>query len=453
MPKVLIIDDNEAVCTALQVLLDLHEIDSVFALSPEEGLALARRESFGVILQDMNFSNDSTSGEEGVNLFRDLRAIDPQAPILLMTAWTHLETAVKLVKEGANDYLGKPWDDEKLVAELKHLLAMRATSLGDGDADLPESGRLCGMVYADPATRRLVAMALQVAKSDVPVLITGPNGSGKEVLAQIIQENSPRRGKPFVKVNAGGLPSDLLESELFGVEPGAFTGAAKRRVGRFDEAHQGTLFLDEIGNLPLNGQIKLLRVLQTGEYSMLGSNRVRHADVRIISATNADLGQAIRDGSFREDLYFRLNVVELRLPALAERPGDILPLAHHFLKTLPGGADKRLGPDAEAALTAHAWPGNVRELRNLLQRALLISPNKLLTALDLGLDSGDSSRPISEERGENHPFEHERARVASALREANGNVSRAADLLGLSRQALYRRMAKHGIVWERRPKG
>ncbi len=445
MLPVLIIDDNDAICTALQVLLDVHEIPCLTASSPAQGLARAREQVFGVIIQDMNFSEDSTSGEEGIRLFRDLRTLDPHVPILLVTAWTSLEAAVRLVKEGAHDYLGKPWDDERLVDEVKELLAFRQRQV-KGSA-VTENTELAGLVYADPVMDRVVSTALQVAFSGVPVLITGPNGSGKEVLAHLIQANSSRARKSFVKVNAGGLPNELLESELFGAEAGAFTGAQRRRIGRFEEAHGGTLFLDEIGNLSMDGQMKLLRVLQSGEFSRLGSNRVIETDVRVISATNTDLVAAIRSGTFRQDLYFRLNVVELHVPALVDRPGDIPPLTRHFLNILNGPEPKPLGPGVEQALLAYSWPGNVRELHNRLQRALLVSRGPEILPVDLGLEMSSAKTGVAET---GNGIGEKRA-VRQALEEAHGNISKAASSLGISRQALYRRMDKYGIVWERRP--
>ena len=477
MAKVLIVDDQGAVRTALEVLFQIHGLETLSADNPKKALDLVANDDVGVVIQDMNFTLDTTSGHEGIALFREIRRIDPDLPVLLMTAWTSLETAIELVKEGAADYLKKPWDDAKLVLSVQNLLRMyelrrentRLRSKTEREkGTLAESHDLSGLVYASAEMHALVTMSLQVARSDVPVLITGPNGSGKERVAHIVQKNSRRRDKPFVEVNAGGLPDQLLEAELFGAEAGAFTGAAKLRVGRFEAANGGTLFLDEIGNLSASGQMRLLRVLQTGEFERLGSNTTRKVDVRILSATNADLPRAIKEGRFREDLYFRLNVIELAVPALCERLDDVLPLARHFIaihaETEPRPA---LGRSAEAALLRHDWPGNVRELENRMRRALLIAKNGVIEATDLGLDAAgsrasstaepatSSRRPTAESGppAEGSPADDaDRARVEEALRRANGVVSRAAAELGMSRQALYRRMERLGLALERRIK-
>ncbi|MBN8728225.1 MAG: sigma-54-dependent Fis family transcriptional regulator [Xanthomonadales bacterium] len=445
MRTILVIDDNPAVGTALDLLFGLRDIRTLVAGSPEEGLEVLRREAVGLVIQDMNFSADTTSGQEGVELFRAIRGRHPDLPIVLLTAWTSLETAVDLVRAGAADYLAKPWDDQKLLATAENLLELSEATheVRRARAEfrrrrqvLEERYDLRGLVFAAPETLRVVELACQVARADVPVLITGPNGAGKERIAEIVQANSSVREGPFVTVNCGALPSELIEAELFGAEPGAYTGAAsKAREGRFEMADGGTLFLDEIGNLPLAGQAKLLRVLESGQFERLGSSRTRQVKVRVISATNADLAAMIREGRFREDLYYRLNVIELRLPPLAERREDVLPLARHFLD---GAAE--LDEDAARALAAHAWPGNVRELKNALQRAALLCRDGTISAGDLGLPVVRGSTP----RPPPAP-EPDRAAIEAALAEAHGNVSHAAAALGLSRQALYRRMEKMGI--------
>ncbi len=445
MRTVLVIDDNPAVGTALDLLLSLREIRTVVAHSPEAGLAALAREDIDLVIQDMNFTADTTSGEEGVALFRAIRAEHADLPIMLLTAWTRLETAVELVKAGAADYLAKPWDDHKLLATVENLLELsEATREVSRVRDerrrrrkaLDEKYDLRGLVFASPATLRVVELAAQVARADIPVLITGPNGAGKERIAEIVQANSAVKSGPFVTVNCGALPSELIEAELFGAEAGAYTGATnKPREGRFEVADGGTLFLDEIGNLPLAGQAKLLRVLESGQFERLGSSRTRQVKVRVISATNADLPAMIRDGRFREDLYYRLNVIELRLPPLAERSEDIVPLAEHFL-----AGQAQFDEGARTALARHTWPGNVRELKNAIQRAALLCQDGVITATDLGLAAlrGGNGRVASE-------AEPDREAIEAALKSARGVISQAASDLGLSRQALYRRMEKMGI--------
>jgi DNA-binding NtrC family response regulator len=467
--KVLVADDQPAVCTALEVLFDLAGMPTLVARTPEEVLELVTREDIGVVVQDMNFRRDATSGEDGVRLMRAIRQLDPEVPILLMTAFTSLEMAVQLVKEGASDYIAKPWNDDKLVATVRNLMRMRELSqhsarlsaqASRARRELAERFDLCGLVYTSAAMHEVVSLAVRVAGADAPVLILGPNGSGKERLAAIVRANSRRRDKPFVTVNAGGLPDQLLEAELFGAEAGAFTGATKTRVGRFEDADGGTLFLDEIGNLSLNGQMKLLRVLQTGEYQRLGSNVMRRSNVRVVSATNADLGRMIAQGTFREDLYFRLNVIELAIPPLRDRPDDIVPLAEHFLSAQPHeGPRPKLSAEATQAMLDHEWPGNVRELENRIQRALLVGRGAELSPEDLGLvaTGRPTSPPATPAPAAAPPpldadDQRERADLERALVDARGVVSKAAALLGVSRQALYRRMERLGIELERRPK-
>lgn len=443
MSTILVIDDNPAVGTALEVLFSLHDIATLQARTPEDGLSLLDTEQVDLVVQDMNFTRDTTSGEEGEALFGAIRARHPDLPVILLTAWTHLETAVNLTKAGAADYLAKPWDDAKLLATVNNLLELSETRRElDRRRERERRGReqlaarydLRGLVFADPASERVVALACQVARSELPVLITGPNGAGKEKIAEILQANSPVRGKPFVTLNCGAIPADLIEAELFGAEAGAYTGANKAREGKFEAADGGTLFLDEIGNLPLAGQMKLLRVLETGRFERLGSNRERQVKVRVISATNADLPAMIRDGSFREDLYYRLNAIELALPPLAERPGDILPLAELFR----GDDGKPFSEAARSALLRHPWPGNVRELRNVVQRAALLATGPRIEAGDLALPRAPMPRAAG-------PDEPDRARIEQALQRAHGVIAQAAAELGLSRQALYRRMDRLDI--------
>jgi DNA-binding NtrC family response regulator len=444
MRTVLIIDDNPAVGEALSLLLSLRDVHTVVALTPDDGLAALARENVDVVIQDMNFSADTTSGEEGVALFRAIRDRHADLPVVLLTAWTHLETAVELVKAGAADYLAKPWDDAKLLATVENLLELSETTreLSRDRHDrrrrrdtVRSSYDLGDIVFASDAMTRTLDLACRVARSDVPVLVTGPNGSGKERIAAIVHANSPVRAGPFVAVNCGALPGELIEAELFGAEAGAYTGANKSREGRFQMADGGTLFLDEIGNLPLSGQVKLLRVIESGQFERLGSNRAHKVKVRIVSATNADLKAMIRAGTFREDLYYRLNVIEVNVPPLTERRDDILPLATHFLD-----ARAELGDAARDALLGYAWPGNVRELKNAIERAALLAGEGPITPELLHLPqqvAGTAARSLDEPS---------REVVEEALAASGGMVSRAAQQLGMSRQALYRRMERYGIA-------
>ncbi|HTY48501.1 MAG TPA: sigma-54 dependent transcriptional regulator [Steroidobacteraceae bacterium] len=445
MRTVLVIDDNPTVGTALALLFGLHEIRTLTAATPEQGLALLAAESPDLVVADMNFSADTTSGEEGAALFRAVRARQPDLPVILLTAWTHLESAVQLVKAGAADYIAKPWDNDKLLASVENLLELSENARERARLQQEQRRRreqlaarydLRGVVFGSAAMLSAVELACRVARADVPVLITGPNGTGKERIAAILHANSAVRGGSFVAVNCGALPADLVEAELFGAEAGAYTGASRARTGRFEAADGGTLFLDEIGNLPLSGQVKLLRVLESGEFEPLGSSRTRRARVRVVSATNADLPEMIRTGRFREDLFYRLNTIEIGLPALAQRADDILPLAEHFL-----GPELRFSEEARRALRRHAWPGNVRELRNAVERARLLAHEGVVQAADLGLPPlKPEARPEAlEEEGPG------RALIEAALQAAGGNVSRAAASLGLSRQALYRRLERLGL--------
>jgi DNA-binding NtrC family response regulator len=448
MRTVLVIDDTPAVGQALELMFRLHDIRTLSALTPEQGLAVLAREAVDLVIADMNFSADTTSGEEGEVLFRAIREPHPDLPVILLTAWTHLESAVRLVKEGAADYVAKPWDNDKLLATVENLLELSESTRNAKRLQRERRARrdrlsqrydLRSAVFESQAMESAVDLACRVARAEVPVLITGPNGAGKERIAEIVHANSSVRGGPFVALNCGAIPSELIEAELFGAEAGAYTGANRARVGRFEAADGGTLFLDEIGNLPLAGQIKLLRVLESGQFEQLGSSRTRQTRARIISATNADLPALIRAGRFREDLFYRLNVIEIVVPSLAERSEDILPLAEHFL-----GPALTLSEEAVTALLAHDWPGNVRELRNSIERAKLLARESIVQCADLNLPAARTPAAQHAVAGrEEEPLSRES--IEASLKAAGGNISRAAHGLGLSRQALYRRMERFGL--------
>ena len=421
MPKVLVIDDNPDILEALDLLLSLHGYQVVTANNKRQAIFIASHQKINLVIQDMNFDHGMTSGEEGKSLFMELRSLQPQLPVILITAWTQLETAIELIKFGAADYLQKPWNDKKLL-ELVNKYCLNTESL-QSTKEIESS-----FIYKSEAMQQLIQDAEKVAQSDINVLITGANGSGKEKLADHVHQHSKRNKAAFIKVNMGAIPQELMEAELFGAEQGAYTGANQARIGRFEAADDGTLFLDEIGNLSLSGQMKLLRVLQTGEFERLGSSKTIKVDVRVLSATNANLNQAVNDGNFREDLLYRLNVVELHLAPLAERQSDIVPLAEFFI-----GTEFCLTESAKSSLLTYNWPGNVRELENACKRAIVFANDKQLTADNFNLNNIEKNTQT------------EKQAIEQALRQHQGTIKHAATALNLSRQALYRRIEKYNI--------
>ena len=441
MRTVLVIDDDAAIVSALRLLFELRDIQTLSADSPQAGLDSLAMSAADLVIADMNFTADTTSGAEGVVLYRAIRDRYPDLPIILLTGWGDFEAAVSLVKAGAADYVTKPWDDAKLLASVENLLELAEIAAAQAERqredlrrrkELTERYTLGGLIFVSDTMQRVVELACRVSRAEAPVLITGPNGSGKERIAEILHANSDVKGGPWVAVNCGALPAELIEAELFGVEAGAFTGAHRTRVGRFEAADGGTIFLDEIGNLPLAGQMKLLRVIEGGKFERVGSNATRAVKVRIISATNADLPSMIREGSFRQDLYYRINVVEIAVPRLAERRADILPIAESLL-----GPAMKLSEGARAALESYPWPGNVRELRNVLERARLLCREALVTAEDLGLPAAIRRARAGDDISKDS--------IEEALKASGGMILYAAQALGLSRQALYRRMDRLGM--------
>lgn len=470
MDKILIVDDTPAVLQALSLLLEIHGYDVVTTTSPEQALQYVNQLRVSLVIQDMNFTGDTTSGEEGKSLFYQMRELNPHLPVILITAWTDLEQAIELVKAGAVDYIAKPWDDQKLVNTIVNLVALGKANKASEKlerqqketVDTQNAADTVGLIYASSAMQRVIDMAVQVSKSDISVLITGANGSGKEKIAEVIQANSPLAKHAFIKINCGALPADLIEAELFGAEAGAYTGANKKRIGLFEAANGGTLFLDEIGNLPYSGQTKLLRVLQTGEFQRLGSSSTIKIHVRVISATNSNLQDAIAAGKFREDLYYRLNVIELQVPPLNQRVDDIMPLVNHFLP------NRKLSLSAEKELIEHVWQGNVRELENTCKRVAVLSPEGVIEANDFAfsekLNIGSASIPASSSdhyssargmresqnlslQNQTPAAELTKDELETAMRKHHGVVAKVARQLGLSRQALYRRLDKLGIAY------
>lgn len=446
--SILVADDHEDVREALRLFLKGEGFDVVTVPTPAAAAEVIEKSDFDVALVDLNYTRDTTSGREGLELVARAQALDPTLPVVVMTAWGTIDSAVEAMRRGARDYVQKPWDNARLLTTLRTQIELAGL--------LRKSRRLEGELAhkhcVDPAPigdsaamREILRLIQKVAPSDASVLVTGEHGTGKEVVARWIHELSGRRQGPFIAVNAGGLSDGVLESELFGHVRGAFTDAKADRIGCFEMADEGTLFLDEIGNMPMGQQAKLLRALQTGEFRPVGSTKVRHATARIVTATNVDLVQEIAKGNFREDLLYRLNTIEVRLPALRERPEDIPLLAEHFLKRRVAQYRKPVrgfSAGALKALTRHPWPGNVRELEHVVERAVLMASGEELTEEDLILKGASTGG----EKLEDFTLEQaEKYLIDRALTRAEGNVSHAAKALGLSRSALYRRLEHFGL--------
>jgi DNA-binding NtrC family response regulator len=446
---ILIADDQRDVLEALRFLLKAEGLPSVQAMHPDAVLETLRKQPVGVVLMDLNYTRDTTSGQEGLDLLERIRAIDSELPVVVMTAWGTIDIAVEAMRRGANDFVEKPWDNARLLSILRNQAALGATRKRaqrlERENEILRGTESGEFVAESAAMGPVIDMIQRVGPTDANVLILGENGTGKGLIADLLQQNSRRADKPLIKVNMGGIAESVFESEMFGHVRGAFTDAKQDRIGRFELADGGTLFLDEVGNIPLSQQPKLLRVLEDGEFERLGSSRTSRADVRLISATNADLTEEVAKGRFRKDLLFRLNTVELRLPALRERREDILPLARRLLTRFGQRYqrdDVRLAPAAERALLGYAWPGNVRELSHVIERAVLMSRAS---------EIGDLDFSFAPTRQNDSELDHltldaaEEMLVRRAMIRAEGNVQRASDLLGLSRAALYRRLEKYGI--------
>jgi DNA-binding NtrC family response regulator len=447
-PRVLIADDQPDVLEALRLLLKGEGYQTRTAHVPAGILALAEREDFDAVLMDMNYTRDTTSGGEGFELIPQLMSLDPTLPVIVMTAWGSVEKAVEAVRRGARDFIEKPWDNTRLLTTLRAQVelgrALRRTRRLENENRMLRRDGVPEMIAESAVMRPVVQLMTRVAPSDANVLISGEHGTGKEVVAQWLHAASGRAGRAFVAVNLGGLSETLFESEMFGHVKGAFTDARADRIGRFETADGGTLLLDEIGTLQPRQQAKLLRVLETGEVERVGASRSRRIDVRILSASNADLAGEVAAGRFREDLLFRLNTIEIRLPPLRDRREDIHALAAHFLArhaTRYRKAITGFDPEAAGVLETHPWPGNVRELDHTIERAVLMAQDTVLRSVDLGLRGAGPSARL-----EDLPLEEvERVLIRKALDRHEGNVSHAAKALGLSRSALYRRLQHHGL--------
>jgi DNA-binding NtrC family response regulator len=448
-PHLLIADDQPDVLEALRLLLKGHAYDVDTVSSPAAALTALERRDYDAMLLDMNFARDTTSGKEGLDLLVTLQSLEPNMPVVVMTAWGTIDNAVEAMRRGARDYVEKPWDNARLISILATQVelgrALRRTQRLETENKLLRRDHLPKMIAESAKMQPILQLMERVGPSDANVLITGEHGTGKELVAQWLHASSARGARSFIAVNMGGLSEGLFESELFGHVKGSFTDAKTDRVGRFELADGGTLFLDEIGTVPLSLQSKLLRVLQTGDVERVGSSKARHVDVRIISATNANLPQEVSESRFREDLLFRLNTIEIHLPALRDRRDDIPALAAYFLRRHATRYRKPMaGFDASAmqVLLGHPWPGNIRELDHAVERAVLMAQGDQVRAADLGLRLAG----VAPARLEDLPLEDvEKMLIQKALSRYDGNVSRAAQALGLSRSALYRRIASHGL--------
>ncbi len=448
-PRVLVADDQRDVLESLRFLLKSEGFEVETATSPRRLLETLKAKDFDVVLIDLNYARDTTSGQEGLDLLRDLRALDEALPVVVMTAWSSVEVAVEAMRRGARDFVEKPWDDNRLIAILRTQTALgRALRRGqrlDAAVEILRGDSRPQLIADAPAMQPILELISRVGPSDANVLLTGENGTGKSLAAQVLHGVSERSSKPLITVNIGGLSESIFESELFGHVKGAFTDAKSDRVGRFELADGGTLMMDEIANVPPSLQTKLLRVLETGEFERVGSSKTRRVDVRIISATNADLDEEVRAGRFRQDLLFRLNTVEIRMPALRNRREDVPTLAACFLERHARRYRKpavRFDEEAMRTLLAHRWPGNVRELSHVVERAVLMSDGEVVQAAHLGLERAESDASRIEEMTLE---EAERLLIKKALERYAGNVSDAAKGLGLSRSALYRRLEKYGL--------
>lgn len=463
---ILIIDDDKAVQRSIALALKQSGYSSAMASSGEEALKLLQKTRFDAVIQDMNFSR-GTSGEEGLHLLDRIQTDVPGLPVVLITAWGSVELAVEGMKRGAADFLLKPWSNEELLRRLqtvmelkKHGFSQVHTVNDDGQHTsttlsrkrLDDEYDFTGIIGDDTKLLAVLSVIGRVAATEAPVLITGESGSGKELIAEAIVRNSRRRDTTFVRVNMGGIPPTLFESELFGHVKGAFTGAVSDRKGRFELAHGGTIFLDEIGDLDASSQVKLLRVLQERTFEPVGSGHTKTTNVRIISATNRNLQQMIERGTFREDLLYRLNLISVHLPPLRERSGDIRLLAEHFLQNASRQYVREnldIAPEAYRWLQSRPFTGNIRELKHCIERTVLLSQGNVLTVQDfqtaLAIESPEHRTGMLPAIGTMTLDEIEKAMIVKALDTFPGNISRVAEALGLTRQALYRRLEKYDL--------
>jgi DNA-binding NtrC family response regulator len=447
--RILIADDQPDVLEALRLLLKREGFKIESVESPQQALQAIENRDYDAAIIDLNYTRDTTSGQEGLELLAKIQALDPMLPVIVMTAWGSVDLAVEAMRRGARDFIQKPWENERLASIVRTQLelseAVRRGQRLEAENQLLRGDNMPPMIAQAPNMQPVLELISRVGPSDANVLITGEPGAGKEVVARMLHAISGRANKPMVTVNAGGLAEGVFESELFGHVKGAFTDAKMDRVGRFELADTGTLFLDEIANVPLNLQAKLLRVLEVGEMERVGSSKTKRVDVRVISATNANLAEEVQSGRFRQDLLFRLNTIEIHIPPLRERREDIGPLSMYFLGQHARRYRKNISgfdPNAMQAMHDHPWQGNVRELNHVVERAVLMTQANCIKAGDLALRAGVAGSP----RLEDMSLEDvEGFLIKKALARYGGNVSHAANALGLSRSALYRRLQRFGM--------
>lgn len=452
---ILIIDDDKAVQTSLSLLLRQRGYEVTSADGPESAMDRLRKDTPELILLDLNFSIE-TSGKEGLELLSQIRTKKPSVPVILITGWATIDLAVRGMKLGAKDFISKPWDNDHLLQSISTILALEKVQPPTlSRKKLDEKYDFDNLIGEDPSFLNILESVGRVAATDASVLILGESGTGKELIAEAIHQNSKRAQKPFVKVNLGGIPENLFESELFGHKRGAFTDARFDRKGRFELAHTGTIFLDEIGDLQWANQVKLLRVLQDHTFEVLGSSQTKKVNVRVISATNRDLSEMVSKGQFREDLFYRLNLITIRLPALRERPGDIPRLIQFYINNLKNYYDK---PQIELSTSAMNWlknypfPGNIRQLKNVVERTVLLSNSTILEIEDFQPHLTDIPQPASKtslpEVGSMTLEEMEVQMIKKAMAFHQNKVARVARALGLTRSSLYRRLDKYEIPYE-----
>ncbi|HEY1793944.1 MAG TPA: sigma-54 dependent transcriptional regulator [Opitutaceae bacterium] len=446
--RILIADDHADVIEALRLLLKGEGYQTEAVKSPAAAVKAVESRDYSLALIDLNYARDTTSGKEGLELLSKLQAADPTLPVVIMTAWANVELAVEAMRRGAKDFIAKPWENLRLLAIIKTQIELggtvRAYRRLEQENQLLRGKQGPALIAQSASMRPVLELIARVGPSDANVLITGENGTGKGVVAQAIHAVSARAARAFISVNMGGLPEGVFESELFGHVRGAFTDAKADRAGRFELAEGGTLFMDEIGNIPPAQQAKLLRALERGEFERVGSSRTLRADVRLISATNAEILAEVAAGRFRQDLLFRLNTIQIHLPALRERQGDIELLAQHFLKAHIARYRKAItgfDEEAVAAMRSYPWPGNVRELNHAVERAVLMAGAKVVRAADLALNASSSIPRLDDMSLE----EVEAHLIKKTLARCDGNARKAAEVLGLSRSAFYRRLEKYGL--------